>query len=336
MRPELIEILACPKCDAGLSISTRQEKTGEIESGQLNCQGCNQTYPIVHGIPRFVVGGDDYASNFGIQWEKFNRTQIDAFNRTKESEKRFRAETGWDENDLQRRLVLDAGCGAGRFTAIAASWGAMVVAVDLTARAIEACARNTKELGLQVDCIQASIYALPFRRGVFDKLFSLGVLQHTPDPAKAMRTLPIYLRPGGEIAYWIYERRWTRFLMARTYLRPITRRLPPRANYILSLFLTAIFFPITLVISLLPGGQTVVKCFPISARHYWRRLSIREQWHWTVLDTFDTYAPAYEFVQSEADVVSSLEAASVEGISRRPARGMAIVGRKAATGGALQ
>ena len=33
--------------------------------------------------------------------------------------------------------------------------------------------------------VQASMYKLPFKKASFDKVFCLGVLQHTPDPKKS-------------------------------------------------------------------------------------------------------------------------------------------------------
>ena len=44
----------------------------------------------------------------------------------------FASKTGWGSADLEGKLVLDAGCGMGRFAEVAASHGARVVGVDLS------------------------------------------------------------------------------------------------------------------------------------------------------------------------------------------------------------
>src|SRR5262245_16680252 len=72
----------------------------------------------------------DYCSNFGTQWNMFRSVQLDSMSGTKESHKRFVSETGWSTENLRGKLLLDAGCGAGRFAEVALELGARVVAVD--------------------------------------------------------------------------------------------------------------------------------------------------------------------------------------------------------------
>jgi SAM-dependent methyltransferase len=290
------------------------------------CPGCGREYPIVRGIPRFVAS-DQYVENFGWQWDRFRRTQIDQFNGTSESEARFRRETEWQPKDLPGELMLDAGCGAGRFSAIAASWGARVVAVDLAGAAVEACLRNMHALGLQVLVIQASLFDLPFKPGTFDRIFSLGVLQHTPDPPRLIRELPTLLKPGGALAYWIYERRWYQFLHLKYALRPLTRRLSPRVNFGLATALVSGLFPVTALMSKVPLVRETLRFMPVAARHLWGRLSLRQQWEWAVLDTLDWYGPGYDFPQEEPKVLELLRASGLEDVRRAPAPGLAVVGK---------
>ena len=328
MQRKLCDILVCPECQGGLDLIADPGSDETVESGSLSCLHCGKDYPVRKGIPRFVSDDEDYCRSFGWQWARFRHTQIDAFNGTDESARRFRAETGWQPSELQGLMALDAGCGAGRFSAVTCEWGARVLAVDLTSGAVEACARNMHELAYDVDVVQASLYRLPFRPNTFDRVFSLGVLHHTPDPNRAMRTLPLLLKPGGELAYWIYEKRWTRFLMLRNYLRWITRRLPLKATYALTGALVSFFFPLTLALSRVPHLRRALPLLPIASRHGRGSLSLRQQWEWTLLDTFDSYSPIYEFPQSEVHVRAALLAAGLEEVHRTSARGMAIVGRK--------
>ena len=80
---------------------------------------------------------ENYAESFGLQWNRFANTQIDSKVGTNRSEIRFREETLWDERDLNGKLVLDAGCGSGRFSEIALKLGASLIAVDYSS-AVEA------------------------------------------------------------------------------------------------------------------------------------------------------------------------------------------------------
>jgi len=325
MRPSLMEILVCPDCLCGLVIDVAQSReNGEIERGTLRCERCLNTYPIRSGIPRFAdSGAEEYSANFSWQWNRFRRTQIDAFSGLSESETRFRNETGWTPESLKGRLVLDAGCGAGRFSSIAANWGARVIAVDLASGAVDACAETLREQGLVADVVQASIYSLPFRPETFSHVFSLGVLQHTPDPDRAMRALPNLVAPGGHIAYWIYERRWYQLFMIRNYLRVVSARLPLRVTRYLAVGLTVLFLPVALTMSWIPYARQLIPFLPVSARVR-RGMSLKQMWEWTTLDTFDSYSARYEFNQRAEWVTRALSESGMGQIRRLNARGMAI------------
>ena len=271
----------------------------------------------------------NYCENFAWQWQRFRKTQIDQFNATDESRRRFLAETGWPLKELPGQRVLDAGCGSGRFTMVAREAGAQVVSVDLAYGAALACASNLRELGYTPMVVQASLYELPFKEQVFDRIFSLGVLQHTPDPQRAIAALPPLLRANGKLALWIYEKRWTRFLIIRNYVRCLTKRLPVRANYLIAVALTALFFPLTLLLSHIPWLNKLLPLIPISARHYWGRLSLAQQWEWTLLDTFDSYSAVYEISQEAQHVIDTLRRSAMDEVRRNDARGMAITATKA-------
>src|SRR6266850_4771072 len=160
------------------------------------------------GVWDFIGTADaDYCQNFGSQWNHFRSIQIDALSDKAESHARFFSETGWSPEWLSGKLLLDAGCGAGRFADVAMDCGARVVAVDLS-EAAWAC-RKTLDRFPEKDylVVRASLFDLPFRKSAFDGIYSLGVLQHTPDPLGAIKCLTSFLVPGGRLATWIYERR---------------------------------------------------------------------------------------------------------------------------------
>jgi 2-polyprenyl-3-methyl-5-hydroxy-6-metoxy-1,4-benzoquinol methylase len=101
-----------------------------------------QPVSIRDGVHEYIEGTNaDYCANFGEQWNRFREIQIDSMSGMKESHERFFNETGFDPAWLKGKLVLDAGCGAGRFAEVAVECGAFVVAVDLSTAAF-ACART--------------------------------------------------------------------------------------------------------------------------------------------------------------------------------------------------
>src|SRR5713226_4818446 len=113
MKKRLLHWLRCPHCKGDLGLSVQREEEGEILEGELSCNSCARTFPILRGIPRFA-GAGDYVQSFSFEWTVHRRTQLDTVG-SHESESTFSLKTGWSKVDLDGKLVLDVGCGMGRF-----------------------------------------------------------------------------------------------------------------------------------------------------------------------------------------------------------------------------
>src|SRR5438270_6582016 len=129
---ELASILRCTSCRAPLT----QGPNG------LVCERCSRSFPYLRGTWRFVEA-NNYADSFGFQWHRYSRTQLDD-DSCRNSESHFGMKTGFKPEDLKGKLVLDVGCGMGRFAEVATRWGARVVGVDLST-GVEVAARNLKD-----------------------------------------------------------------------------------------------------------------------------------------------------------------------------------------------
>lgn len=195
MNPKHIHLLACPACQAELSLTDAVFEEARIKSGKLSDKN-GHAFPIVDFIPRFV-SIENYASNFSSQWEAWPEL-LSSYDGYKE---RFTKETKWSEN-LTGQVILEAGCGAGTFTPFATATGATVVSFDLSG-GVDANYRRIGHLE-NVLIVQADIFAIPVKKNSCDKIFCFGVLQHTPDPSKAFDSLVNCLRPEGDLAVDIY------------------------------------------------------------------------------------------------------------------------------------
>ena len=171
MKKEFLNILRCPKTNQKL----------KLESNFLVSEDRKNRYIIKDGVPRFV-DEKNYANSFGYQWKLFPKTQLDSYSGHNISASRFWESTKWTKKELKNNWVLDVGCGSGRFAEVALSAGAKVVAIDYSS-AVDACNKNFKNHPNLFVC-QADIYELPFELMTFSFIYSLGVLQHTPDPKK--------------------------------------------------------------------------------------------------------------------------------------------------------
>ncbi len=323
MQSQLLEFLICPSCRANESLNLNKPilKGDEIIKGTLICSQCTKEYVIEAGIPRFIISEQDYCKNFGFQWERWKTLQIDRLSGHNISEERFLSDSRWPPNWFKDKLILDAGCGAGRFTDIAAKLGAKIIAVDISS-AIDAC-KDTTDIhmntsGNTVHCMQASLFDLPLRDGIFDGIYCMGVIQHTPDPVKLMGDLPRFLKTGGRIVYNFYEEGiWRRLQVIKYALRIITRRLPIPSILMLSRILVYLLFPLTRRLASIPKVNILNHIIPIAANHH-PQLTIEQQRDWTLLDTFDWYGAKYEKRQKHKNVGAILADVGLTKIYTQP------------------
>jgi SAM-dependent methyltransferase len=98
--------------------------------------------------------------------------------------------------------LLDAGCGPGSITLgmAAAVAPGEVVGLDLSPAMVEQARALATERGVpNVRFDVGDVLALPFPDAGFDAAFESAVLEHVPDPARAVRELRRVLRPGGVV-----------------------------------------------------------------------------------------------------------------------------------------
>jgi SAM-dependent methyltransferase len=224
MRLESLAFLRSPETDSRLTIkSVAGEQQGEIKTGELIDEESGATYPIVNFIPRFV-SDDSYTASFGEQWNRYRLTQLDRFNGTTLSRDRLFEGTRWTPDELVGQNVLEAGCGAGRFTQVLLDAGANLCSLDYSS-AVEACWSNNGPHE-RLTLVQADLYKIPYPRDFFDKVFCYGVLQHTPDVKRAFMSLVPHLKSGGKLAVDLYRKTpWTTRWTSKYWYRPITTRM---------------------------------------------------------------------------------------------------------------
>jgi 2-polyprenyl-3-methyl-5-hydroxy-6-metoxy-1,4-benzoquinol methylase len=306
-----LPLLRCPRTGSALRLES-DHTVDEIETGVLVNESRSARYEIRNGIARFV-GDDNYAASFGLQWNRFRRSQLDSHSGQPISRERFFRYSGWTPAELAGKLVLDVGCGAGRFAEIALDAGARVVAIDYSS-AVDACAANHADRR-DLTVLQADIYHLPLVRGAFDYVYCFGVLQHTPDVATAFRELPPMLAPNGRLAIDVYPRLWLNFFWPKYWLRPITRRLPAETLFRAVKRWTPRLLPVSERLSRVPVlGRKLRYLVPVANHAPDYPLTARELEEWAVLDTFDMLSPAHDHPQSLATLRRWFEDAGLDDV----------------------
>ena len=305
---ELQAILRCLSCGATLDSDNR---------GGYVCSACKRVYPFVNGIARFV-DAQHYAASFGFQWHRYQKTQLD-HDEVDESESHFRMKTALRPEELKGKLVLDVGCGMGRFAEVATRWGARVIGIDLSAAA-EVAARNLAVR--EFTAFQADVFALPFAPESFDVIYSIGVLHHTPDCEAAVKALDKYLKPGGILAVWLYSgyNKWYRF---SDLWRRYTSRMKPQTLHGILKVAVPVFYNTQQVLKKVPvagkpAAGLVQHVFPV--KHH-------KDPEARMLDTFDWYSPKYQSKHTYEQVFRWYEAMGMEDM-RIGDSSIAVRGRK--------
>jgi 2-polyprenyl-3-methyl-5-hydroxy-6-metoxy-1,4-benzoquinol methylase len=263
-----------------------ESKEGLVdESGKI-------VYPLINGAYR-VAEMDNYTSNFGLEWNTFQKTQIDKFSGSDVSRVRFFSQTKWAD-DLRGQNILEVGSGAGRFSQIVLDHtNATLYSVDYSS-AVEANYKNNGPHE-RFKLFQASIYELPFAKASFDKVLCLGVLQHTPDFKKSVQSLAEMVRPGGQLVVDFYPvNGWYTKINAKYLLRPFTKNMShgrlmrlirKHAGWMIRLF----------EFNKKIGLGFLNRFIPVCGMDHKELGLTDEQFkEWVVLDTFDMFSPQYD------------------------------------------
>ncbi|MCX8073333.1 MAG: methyltransferase domain-containing protein [Candidatus Binatia bacterium] len=125
-------------------------------------------------------------------------------------------------------LVLDAGCGGGRWTHFALACGCRVVAVDWHRPVLHAVRSRAPQALL----VAADAGRLPFRDGVLAGAISLGVVEHDPaGPAAMLHELARVLEPGGTLLLSVPYNNWLRRTVFNRLYRRYNNRWAGRGHY---------------------------------------------------------------------------------------------------------
>jgi SAM-dependent methyltransferase len=181
---------------------------------------------LLRGVPTFVTAADDYAENFGFQWNQWVDTLSDSRGASNASAKRelLLRRTHFDHFELAGKTILECGMGGGDDTEVLLGLPfAEVHSFDLS-RAVDRARAVLADPRLQLS--RADLYAIPYPDRAFDFVFCHRVLQHTPDPLRALRCIGRKVKPGGILFVHSYHRSW-HFMQSYKYkLRWLTKRLP--------------------------------------------------------------------------------------------------------------
>ncbi|MEO5356390.1 MAG: methyltransferase domain-containing protein [Nitrospirae bacterium YQR-1] len=300
MNKEFIDEFVSPQSKEKYTLVAGEIEGDRVKTGYLLSEKSGERVEITNFIPRFVKS-QDYTETFGYQWNIFRKTQLDSSNLTDLSQRRFYNGTKWQPVEMKGTKILEAGCGAGRFTEIILKTGALTYSFDYS-NAVDVCYENN--LNDRLCAFQGDIFNIPFPENYFDKVFCYGVLQHTPNPRAAFYSLVRALKPGGKISVDCYLKDGRIEHWKSKYIwRPVTTRMDRELLLKILRAYIPVWFPVDTVLKRIPYlGRflgSVIPCWNYTGRVK----GYRDLIEWAVMDTFDALAPKYDLPQRFEDVL---------------------------------
>lgn len=207
----------CPRC----------REPVEQTATDYCCAACSRRYPVVAGIPDFRVAPDpwigleedrskarrldqetaglSFAASVRAYWEMTPETPRELVAHYVEhvlaahdrSQEWLEMIAPGAEGSADGGVWLEVGCGTGDFLSAAVDRDIPVIGADIALRWLVVARRRTGVADVPLVCACAE--ALPFPDAAFDRVSSLGLIEHCMDPLDVSREARRVLIPGGRI-----------------------------------------------------------------------------------------------------------------------------------------
>jgi SAM-dependent methyltransferase/uncharacterized protein YbaR (Trm112 family) len=341
---------ACSHCAfSGSPVSAQicQECYGRnIIEGVLGCS-CGTSFPIIESVPILLPESRQYLAQLHSKYssavgdgdieQSVNGTAlIKELERTKKSfgyewlrypvcfseeeEKIFREEIQLDVTLLKNKRILDAGCGMGRFTRVAAGFGGELVGVDLSDSVFRA--REITRQFPAVHIVQADLLRLPFREHTFDIIYSFGVLHHTPDTKQAFCAITKTLKINGYISVWVYGKAGSYECFISNPLKKdrsqyLSTPLRHRIYWGLVLLREKLSSALRMVTIHLPHSLLYVFCYGLALLGKlplikYLTFSVHKDWRVRLLENFDWLAPPFQYHHTKEELTAWFKEQHIE------------------------
>lgn len=196
-----LTVYVCPTCKGKL----------EPAEGALRCGACEVTYPLLDGIPDFLLEDSERALG------PLNRAILETVVRLYETPLWYapilrlgggKGAPSYGEvirqmvglMDVHQGMLLDVACGPGTWGRRLASPAMQVYGIDINWAMLRQGARVANRR--QIDAIHfahARVEALPFSAGQFDAAYCGGALHGFPDTVGSLREIARTLKPGAPL-----------------------------------------------------------------------------------------------------------------------------------------
>ncbi len=227
-----------------------------------------------------------------------------------------------------KKAILEVGPGSGFNTEFMAEHcGGFVVSVDVSAAALTTY-ENTRHLPNAL-VVQADLMDLPCPDEYFDFAIADGVLHHTPDTRRAMRSIYRKVKPGGHYFFYVYRQMGAARFFSDQHIRSAFADLEPELCYRACEGITELGRELSRLgarveltkgipeLGIPPGSHDVQRLFYYNfLKCFWNDAF---DWETNNMVNFDWYHPHNAWQHSEIEVRGWLEELGVEDFAFHPA-----------------
>ena len=130
--------------------------------------------------------------------------------------------------DLNRKRVLDVGCGGGILADSMARKGADVTGIDLASKSLRVAQLHALETGTpSIQYREVSVEALAQEQpSSFDVVTCMEMLEHVPDPSSVVRACAELVKPDGWVFFSTLHRSAKAFMLAIVGAEYVLNMLP--------------------------------------------------------------------------------------------------------------
>ena len=224
-------------------------------------------------IASFISGAEQNidhktVESFGEEWTKFDSFSAEEIKNAGDQYFDIVSDKVLNKNTV----VLDLGCGTGRWSKYIGDKAGFIEAIDPSA-AVFAAQHLTSDM-TNIRVTQASSDNLPFADESFDMMMSLGVLHHIPDTELALKSGVKKVKKGGFVLLYLYYALDNRSLIFRSIfyasalLRYLVSSLPASLKKvvcdIIAVFIYMPFILLSKLVKAVAPGNKIYNKIPLS------------------------------------------------------------------------
>ena len=153
----------------------------------------------------FKDNNDHYTKSFGIEWTEFSDTQLTDKHDWDINKSRLELVLGFPLEFLKEKSCIEVGGGAGRFSTYLAENCKKLCVLDASdAIDINSARGKSNATFVRGDFLEEKIRKDHFEK--YDLVYCRGVIQHTENPRKAIKSLFDFTGDGGIVIFDVYPR----------------------------------------------------------------------------------------------------------------------------------